>query len=183
MMASGSEIMEESPPRPVQVAEEKMYIAVGKDIKESTSVLNWALRNAGGRQICILHVHEPAQWIRISKFLDSCPPYISYVDAAIVVTSQLSLTWVLCLMESWSIEMVFGPKFNVRVLFLNVLDDMQRSFAIMQQNEFVLVLPDTVVDVLHIEMNSIEKGIVKLINQHGIRKLVMGAAADKHYSK
>lgn len=80
MMASGGEIMEESPPRPVQVVEEKMYIAVGKDIKESISLLSWALRNAGGRKICILHVHEPAQWIRMSKFLDSCPPYISYVD-------------------------------------------------------------------------------------------------------
>lgn len=71
MMASGSEIMEESPPQPVQVVEEKMYIAVGKDIKESTSVLIWALRNAGGRKICILHVHEPAQRIPMSKFLGS----------------------------------------------------------------------------------------------------------------
>jgi len=35
----------------------------------------------------------------------------------------------------------------------------------------------------HIEMDSIEKGIVNLICQLGIRKLVMGAAADKHYSK
>ncbi|XP_052193096.1 U-box domain-containing protein 33 isoform X2 [Diospyros lotus] len=38
-------------------------------------------------------------------------------------------------------------------------------------------------EVLHIEMDSIEKGIVELISQHGIRMLVMGAAADKHYSK
>ncbi|KAL6963423.1 hypothetical protein U1Q18_043739 [Sarracenia purpurea var. burkii] len=39
------------------------------------------------------------------------------------------------------------------------------------------------VDVVHIEMHPIEEGIVELISQHGIRKLVMGAAADKHYSK
>lgn len=32
-------------------------------------------------------------------------------------------------------------------------------------------------------MDSIEKGIVELIRQHGIRELVMGAAADKHYSR
>jgi hypothetical protein len=32
-------------------------------------------------------------------------------------------------------------------------------------------------------MDSIEKGIVELISQHGIRQLVMGAAADKHYSR
>ncbi|XP_050385351.1 U-box domain-containing protein 33 isoform X3 [Argentina anserina] len=35
---------------------------------------------------------------------------------------------------------------------------------------------------LHIEMDCIEKGIVELISQHGIRKLVMGAAADKSHS-
>lgn len=32
------------------------------------------------------------------------------------------------------------------------------------------------------EMDSIEKGIVETIYQHRIRKFVMGAAADKHYS-
>lgn len=36
---------------------------------------------------------------------------------------------------------------------------------------------------LHFEMDSIEKGIVELVSQHGIRKLVMGAAADKHYKR
>lgn len=28
-----------------------------------------------------------------------------------------------------------------------------------------------------------EKGILELISEHGIKKLVVGAAADKHYSK
>lgn len=32
-------------------------------------------------------------------------------------------------------------------------------------------------------MDNTEKGIVKLIAQHNIRWLVMGAAADKYYSK
>ncbi|KAJ4974824.1 hypothetical protein NE237_007998 [Protea cynaroides] len=36
---------------------------------------------------------------------------------------------------------------------------------------------------IYIEMNNIEKGIVELILQHGITKLIMGAAADKRYSK
>ncbi|GMY09242.1 U-box domain-containing protein 33-like [Fagus crenata] len=36
---------------------------------------------------------------------------------------------------------------------------------------------------LHIELDCIEKGIVELISQHGIKKLVMGAAADKNYSR
>ncbi|XP_057249532.1 U-box domain-containing protein 32 isoform X2 [Beta vulgaris subsp. vulgaris] len=34
-----------------------------------------------------------------------------------------------------------------------------------------------------IEMENIEDGIVKMIAQHGIKWLVMGAAADKHYTK
>ncbi|KAG5092629.1 hypothetical protein JHK82_051407 [Glycine max] len=36
---------------------------------------------------------------------------------------------------------------------------------------------------LHIEMDSIEKGILELISQHGIQKLVMGAASDKYYNR
>ncbi|XP_020218691.1 U-box domain-containing protein 33 [Cajanus cajan] len=36
---------------------------------------------------------------------------------------------------------------------------------------------------LHIEMDSIERGILELVSQHDIRKLVMGAAADKFYNR
>ncbi|PWA92227.1 U-box domain-containing protein kinase family protein [Artemisia annua] len=38
-------------------------------------------------------------------------------------------------------------------------------------------------EVHYIEMSSIEKGIVALILEHNVRRLVMGAAADKHYSR
>ncbi|RDX69245.1 U-box domain-containing protein 33, partial [Mucuna pruriens] len=36
---------------------------------------------------------------------------------------------------------------------------------------------------LYIEMDIIENGILELISQHGIRKLVMGAASDKSYNR
>ncbi|XP_004492744.1 U-box domain-containing protein 33 isoform X2 [Cicer arietinum] len=36
---------------------------------------------------------------------------------------------------------------------------------------------------LHIETDNIEKGILELISQQGIRKLIMGAASDKCYSR
>ncbi|CAJ1950147.1 unnamed protein product [Sphenostylis stenocarpa] len=36
---------------------------------------------------------------------------------------------------------------------------------------------------LHIEMDCVEKGIVQLISQYGIKTLVMGAACDKYHSK
>lgn len=36
---------------------------------------------------------------------------------------------------------------------------------------------------LHIEMECIEKGILELVSQNGIHKLVMGAASDKYHSR
>lgn len=34
-----------------------------------------------------------------------------------------------------------------------------------------------------IKMNSIEKGITQIVTQHGVKWLVMGAAAEKYYTK
>lgn len=48
-----------SPP----IEEDALYVALGKDVKESVTVLNWALNNSGGRKIYILHIHQPAQKI------------------------------------------------------------------------------------------------------------------------
>jgi hypothetical protein len=48
-------------------SEETIYVAVGKDAKECKSILLWALENSGGKRICILHVHQPAQYIPFSK--------------------------------------------------------------------------------------------------------------------
>ncbi|XP_019190374.1 PREDICTED: U-box domain-containing protein 36-like [Ipomoea nil] len=39
------------------------------------------------------------------------------------------------------------------------------------------------VKVLCVEKDNIEKGIVDFISEHGIKKLVMGAAACRHYSR
>jgi len=36
---------------------------------------------------------------------------------------------------------------------------------------------------LYIEEDDIGKGIVELLSQHAIKKLVMGAAADRYYSE
>lgn len=34
-----------------------------------------------------------------------------------------------------------------------------------------------------LEINNVEKGIIHIIEEHKIRWLVMGAAAETHYSK
>ncbi|KAL0772249.1 hypothetical protein Bca101_037400 [Brassica carinata] len=37
-------------------------------------------------------------------------------------------------------------------------------------------------ETIYIEMDSVEEGILQLISNRGVKKLVMGAAADRHYS-
>ena len=62
-------VREEIAEEPVaRVIEDKIYVAVGKHLKESKSVLLWALQHSGGKSICIIHVHQPAQMIPVCKF-------------------------------------------------------------------------------------------------------------------
>ncbi|KAH7863520.1 hypothetical protein Vadar_018582 [Vaccinium darrowii] len=151
MRASTREIAKEpQPPAPapaVHVVEDMMYVAVGTNIKESKLVVTWALHNSGGRKICILHVHEPDQWIP-----------------------------------------AMGTKFPARQaeelqLRAHRQGEKQEMNKLLQDYRTMCSNAGVRAEVVNMEMNSIEKGIVELIKQHGIRKLVMGAAADKHYSK
>ncbi|KAL9253049.1 U-box domain-containing protein [Drosera capensis] len=52
-------------PPPELIKPDKLYVAVGKDVKRSESVLMWAIQNSGGKKICIIHVHQPPQMINI----------------------------------------------------------------------------------------------------------------------
>ncbi|KAL7203416.1 hypothetical protein ACSBR2_016656 [Camellia fascicularis] len=145
MMATRHEIVEEPP---VQVAaEDKMYVAVGKELKENKSTVLWALHNSGGRKICILHVHEPGQWIPLmgTKF----------------PVSQLEEHQVKAYRET--------EKQDMNKLLLEYSMICERA--------------GVSTDVVHTTKDSIDKGIVELISQHSIKMLVMGAAADKHYSR
>jgi len=47
--------------------EEILCVALGENVKENRSILLWALQNSGGKKICIIHVHQPAQMIPFSK--------------------------------------------------------------------------------------------------------------------
>ena len=63
MASSEGEIVEE----PIEsVVEEKVYVAVGKELKESKSTLLWALQNSGGKKLCLLHVLVPARMIPVN---------------------------------------------------------------------------------------------------------------------
>lgn len=49
------------------VIQDMIYVTVGTSVKESKANLTWALQNSGGKRICIIHVHQPAQMIPMSK--------------------------------------------------------------------------------------------------------------------
>nr|GEU91660.1 U-box domain-containing protein kinase family protein [Tanacetum cinerariifolium] len=125
----------------------KVYVAVGKDLKQSLLTLRWALHNSGGAQICILHVHQPAEKI----------PFMGTK----VRISQLAEHHVKAHHEMERQDM------------LQLLD----KYKQMCQRTGVFA------EVHHLEMGCIEKGIADFILEHNVRRLVMGAAADKYYSR
>nr|GMD64972.1 U-box domain-containing protein 33 [Ipomoea batatas] len=146
-----SEIVELSPSpstaTPARVSDDTLYVAVGKEVKESEYTIAWALHNSGGRRLCILHVHTPAQKIPM-----------------------------------------MGTKFSIDQLEehqVKAYHDKERQDTYKILDKYLLICgrAGAQVDRLYIETDSIEKGIVDLISKHGIRKLVMGAAANKCYSK
>ncbi|KAK3004753.1 hypothetical protein RJ639_018398, partial [Escallonia herrerae] len=144
MMGSRNEIVEESPA--VRVVEDKIHVAVGKEVKESELTLAWALHNSGGRKICILHVHQPADRIPI-----------------------------------------MGTKFQISQLEEHQVRtyherERQNMLQLLDKYSKICERAGVRAEKLHIEKDSIEKGIVELISQHGIRRLVMGAAANKLFS-
>ncbi|KAK3022413.1 hypothetical protein RJ639_045184 [Escallonia herrerae] len=144
MRGSRSEIVEDSPA--VRVVEAKIHVAVGKEVKEGELTLAWTLHNSGGRKICILHVHQPADRIPI-----------------------------------------MGTKFQISQLEEHQVRtyhecERQNMLQLLDKYSKICERAGVRAEILHIEKDSIEKGIVELISQHGIRRLVMGAAANKLFS-
>ncbi|KAL3517169.1 hypothetical protein ACH5RR_024071 [Cinchona calisaya] len=127
--------------------DEAVYVAVGKEVKESEIVLSWTLHNCGGRKTIILHVHQPSQKICIM--------------GANVPISRLE-------------------EHRVRAHHEVERQDMEK---LLDKYMLICKKAGVQVDKLYIEMDSIEKGIVELISLHGIKKLVMGGAAKRHYER
>ncbi|KAL6323104.1 hypothetical protein AAG906_027365 [Vitis piasezkii] len=145
VMSSTGEIVEEPPL--ALVVEDKIFVAVGKEVKESKSILVWALQNSGGKRISIVHVHQPAQTIPLmgGKF----------------------------------------PASKLKEQEVKAYRDLERQDMHKILNDYLLICRKAGVraEKLYIESENVEKGILELISEHGIKKLVVGAAADKHYSR
>ncbi|KAK6162321.1 hypothetical protein DH2020_002162 [Rehmannia glutinosa] len=149
-MRVGQETVEEVEPRTTPfpgVKEDMMFVALGKDVKESESVLMWALHNSRGMRICILHVHQPAQKITM-------------------MGGKVSIS----LMEE---HLVKAHHESERQEMQKTLDKYIRTCE----------RAGVRAEKLCIELDSVEKGIVQLISEHGIKWLVMGAASNKSYSR
>ncbi|XP_017697851.2 U-box domain-containing protein 33-like [Phoenix dactylifera] len=138
--------------------EEKVYVAVGKEGKEGKANLNWVLENISRKKIkiVIVHIHRPAQKI----------PMMGGWFAVNQLTAREVNAY-------WQVER-------------EKLDKYLDEYIVMCARSKVRA------EKLVIESDDIGKGLVELIAQHGItqlvmgakkRKLVMGAAADKHYSR
>lgn len=127
--------------------ENTVFVAVGKDVKESKANLKWASQSFVGRNFCILHVHHPNSFLTLMN------------------------------------ENASGSKLKQQAI--KAYREIERQKLHKLLNQYLLILAQVGVEAgkVWIEMDNIEKGIVQIIAQHGIRCLVMGAAADKHYSK
>ncbi|KAL9234475.1 hypothetical protein vseg_009345 [Gypsophila vaccaria] len=129
------------------VKEEMIYVAVSKDIKESKSLVSWALQNSGGKRICVIHVHQPA---------DRIPTPLGYMPAISLREKEVR---------------AFRDK------------EIREMSAILDEYHSISQKCGASIEKLYIEVDYIEKGIIQLIEEHNIQKLVIGAAANKHYSR
>ncbi|XP_044506228.1 U-box domain-containing protein 32 isoform X3 [Mangifera indica] len=127
--------------------EETIFVAVGKNVDKSKTMLFWAAQSFLGKKICLLHVHKPAHGVALEES-----------NYAVDELKQYSVQ------ASRELER-------------------QKVLDILNQYLFILSQYEIHVDTLYIERDSVENGIVEVIEQYNIRWLVMGAAADKHYSK
>ncbi|KAB1214372.1 U-box domain-containing protein 33 [Morella rubra] len=111
--------------------------------------------------------------------------------------SELNLLWALqncgrrriCILHVHRPEQrisVLGGKVPISSLNDKKVKEHQKTERQAMQDtirKYLSICGQRMVQKLVIEMDSIEQGIVELLHQHGIKHLVMGAAADRHYSK
>ncbi|KAL6495495.1 hypothetical protein OROGR_030058 [Orobanche gracilis] len=128
--------------------EDMMFVALGRDVKESETLLMWALHNSREMKICILHVHRPAQ-----------------------KTTMM------------------GGKVSINLMKEHLSKESHHEIERQQMHKtldkYIRICDQAGVkaEKACIELDSIEKGIVQLISDHGIKWLVIGAAANKSYSR
>ncbi|CAK9160925.1 unnamed protein product [Ilex paraguariensis] len=127
--------------------DDTIFVAVGKNVKESKSILLWVAKSFSGRKLCLLHIHQPDHLITL-------------------VSEKLSAGK----LKQWAVK---------------ACQELEQQKVHKLLNQYLLILARLGVQAgkVWFEMDNVEKGVVQIIGRHGIRWLVMGAAAEKHYSK
>ncbi|XP_024928756.3 U-box domain-containing protein 32 isoform X3 [Ziziphus jujuba] len=68
-MGSVVDIVEEDEEEHVLDVEDTIFVAVGKDVKQSETTLFWAVQNFIGKNICVLHIHQPSSELSLHENL------------------------------------------------------------------------------------------------------------------
>ncbi|KAL3834405.1 hypothetical protein ACJIZ3_009141 [Penstemon smallii] len=124
-----------------------IHVAVGRNVKEGKLLLNWAVKNFEGRDICLVHVHQHNDLVSLSN---GKLPVSKLMKQAIKACQEF-----------------IQPKMQKLIdQYLEFLSQMGIQ-----------------ADKVWIEMSNIEEGILQLITQHNIRRLIMGAAAETFNTK
>ncbi|XP_031484501.1 U-box domain-containing protein 33-like [Nymphaea colorata] len=126
----------------------KVYVAVGRNMKEERNKLLWSLEAYQGAKVVILHVHQPDQMVP--------GPFGGKMHASKLKASELK-----------------------------AFRELERQEMTQAIDGYLLLCASKKVEAerLVIESEDVGKGIVELVAQHEIEELVMGAAADKNFSK
>ncbi|KAK2650287.1 hypothetical protein Ddye_017776 [Dipteronia dyeriana] len=151
--------------------EDTIYVAVGKDVNENKLTLSWALRNFQGNHFCILHVHQLPQ-----------------------IIASLRTKYATSGLEKDELIYLLDRKFMRKIEEAGALfDKYEAKEAVQRERKNLQKILDNYILIchrigvhakkLHIEMDDVGKGIVELLQRHSIKKLVMGAAANEHYSE
>lgn len=53
----------------VSHVENRVYVAVGKNVKEGKSLLSWAVKRFKGWSVCLLHVHQATHLVSLCKLV------------------------------------------------------------------------------------------------------------------
>ncbi|KVI07142.1 Protein kinase, catalytic domain-containing protein [Cynara cardunculus var. scolymus] len=136
--------------------ENTIFVAVGKNVKESKSLISCALQCFARMKICLLHIHQPGQLVTL---LDDKFSASRVKDQVVKACRERD-----------------RQKMHKILNEYNLILDQAGVF-------FILLILKVKAGKVWIEAGKVETGIVQTIVQHGIRWLVMGAAAEKLYSK
>ncbi|CAN8286201.1 unnamed protein product [Cochlearia groenlandica] len=134
---------------------------------------------------------EPVSRLIEEKIFVSVDKYVAKSKSTLIWALQNTGGKKICLIhvhQPSQMIPVMGAKFpvsSVKEEEVRVFREKEREKVHMILDEYLRICHQRGVraEKMFVEMESIENGIVQLIAELGIKKLVMGAAADRHYSR